>query len=252
MRFSLSGFLLMLGMLAGCYPKGDPAKPIPTVLVAAPQPARRLVVVLPGRADDIVALERSGIARAIQSQWPDADVVLSGLAMGYYLHGGAITRLHDEIIAPARRRYQEVWLLGASLGGLGALMYDNQWPGTIDGIVLMAPYLGEKPLLKQIAQAGGIAHWDPGPIPARVDGHNFQHELWRGLQAWSKDPRRSRNVWLAYGDRDYLRDTMPSLIPLLPPSQVFVRDGSHQWTVWTPASRDILAAINARRRQLAP
>lgn len=249
MRMSWSGLLLMLGMLCGCYPKGNPDKPIPTVLIPAPgQPVTRLVVVLPGRGDDIAGLQRVGISQAIQSQWPDSDVTLSGLAMGYYLQGGAIQRLHDEIIVPARAHgYREVWLLGASLGGLGALMYDAQWPDTVDGIVLMAPYLGEKPLLQEIAAVGGIAHWNPGPMPAQVNGDNFQHELWRHLQTWSRHPEHARNVWLAYGDRDYLRDTMPSLTPLLLPSHVFVRSGSHAWAVWAPASRDILARINAER-----
>ena len=184
MRLSFSGLLLMLGMLFGCYPKGDPSKPIPTAFLPAPQPARRLVVVLPGRGDGLDALQRTGIAQAIQAQWPDADVVLSGLAIGYYLKGGAIQRLHDEIVMPARTRgYREIWLLGASLGGLGALMYDGRWPGTVDGLVLMAPYLGEKPLLQEIAAAGGIAKWNPGPVPPQVNGDNFQHELWRDLQA---------------------------------------------------------------------
>lgn len=252
MRMSLSGLLLMLGMLCGCYPKGDPAKPIPTVLIPAPTSVQRLVVVLPGRGDGLAGLQRAGIAQAIQSQWPDADVVLSGLAMGYYLQGNAITRLHEEVIAPARARgYREVWLLGASLGGLGALMYDAQWPGTVDGIVLMAPYLGEKPLLDEIAAAGGIAQWDAGPVPAQVNGDNFQRELWRYLQTWPRDPVRARNAWLAYGDRDYLRDTMPSLVPLLPASHVMVRSGGHAWTVWVPAVKDVLAAIDVERRAQA-
>ena len=259
MRFSRSalllamGMLLTLDMLSGCYPKGDPHKQIPTVLIPAPQPAKRLVVVLPGRGDDIASLQHAGIAQVIRSQWPDADVTLSGLAIGYYLQGGAMRRLHDEIIVPAHAHgYREVWLLGASLGGLGALMYDGQWPGTIDGIVLMAPYLGEKPLLQEIAAAGGITQWKPGPAPAQVDGNNFQRELWRHLQSWSHDPARARNVWLAYGDSDRLRDSMPLLTPLLLSSHVLVRSGGHAWTVWTPAAHDILAAINTERTQRAP
>jgi hypothetical protein len=248
MRPSFSGLMLMLGMLFGCYPKGDPAKPIPTTFIPAPQPARRLVVVLPGRGDGLEGLQRAGIAQAIQAQWPDADVELSGLAIGYYLQGNAIRRLHDEIVMPARKRgYREIWLLGASLGGLGALMYDGQWPGTVDGLVLLAPYLGEKPLLEEIAAAGGIAQWNPGPRPQTIDGDNFQRELWRHLQGWSRDPSAARNVWLAYGDQDYLRDTMPSLVPLLPPRHVLVREGRHAWSVWTPAARDILARIDAER-----
>jgi hypothetical protein len=46
MRISLSGVLLMLGMLFGCYPKGDPSKPIPSRLLPAPRHAQRLVNVV--------------------------------------------------------------------------------------------------------------------------------------------------------------------------------------------------------------
>jgi hypothetical protein len=253
MRRFLSSLLLLLGILVGCYPKGDAGKPVPTILVPAPRAAHRLVVVLPGRSDDLSALRRFEIAQAIQSRWPDADVLLTGLAIGYYLNGNAIDRLHREIMVPARARgYSQVWLLGASLGGLGALMYDAQWPGTVDGLILMSPYLGEKPLLNEIAAAGGIARWNPGPAPASIDGNNFQHELWRHLQTWSKDPSRARNVWLAYGDQDYLRDTMPSLTPLLSPSHVLVRHGRHAWSVWAPATVEILDAIGSARDQGTP
>jgi Putative esterase len=253
MRPSLPVLLLLLGMLLGCYPKGDPDKPVPTATYPAPQPARRLVVVLPGRGDDLAGLQRAGIAQAIQAQWPDADVVLSGLAIGYYLHGNALQRLHDEILAPARvRGYQQIWLLGASLGGLGALMLDAQWPDAVDGVILMAPYLGEKPLLQEIETAGGLAHWNPGPEPAGINGDNFQRELWRSLQRWTDDPSRARSVWLAYGDQDPLRRTLPALIAVLPPSHVFERHGRHAWTTWTPATADILSAIEAERQQRTP
>lgn len=126
---SWSWLLLSLGMLLGCFPKGDPSKPIPTTLLAAPQKAQRLVVVLPGRGDSVDGLARSGIADAVQSAWPDADVILTGLALGYYMQGQAERRLHDEVIVPARKRgYAEVWLVGASMGGMGALMYDRAHP----------------------------------------------------------------------------------------------------------------------------
>lgn len=245
---SWSGLLLALGMLLGCYPKGDPSRPIPTTLLTAPQKAQRLVVVLPGRGDDLGGLARSGIAEAVQSAWPDADVILTGLALGYYMEGQAVQRLHREIISPARTRgYREVWLLGASLGGMGALMYDHSYPGDIDGIVLLAPYLGEKPLLDQIAAAGGVAQWQPGLVPAVVDNDNLQHELWRHLKTWSADPAKARNVWLAYGDRDKLRAAMPLLAPVLRPGHVLVRKGGHTWGVWSPATREMLHAADLER-----
>ena len=223
MRFpSWSWILLSLGMLAGCFPRGDPSMPIPTALVAAPEKARRLVVVLPGRADDINDLHASGIAQAVQSAWPDADVVLTGLAVGFYLEGQAEKRLHDEVIAPARGRgYAEVWLVGASRGGMGALLHDSSYPGGVDGMVLLAPYLGESPA---------------------------QPVLLRHLQTWQGEPQRAKDVWLAYGRGDRLRDTMPLLEPLLPPGQVLVRDGGHDWTLWSPVTGEILRRVDAQRR----
>lgn len=241
---SWTAALLALGMLAGCYPKGDPSKPIPSVFIAAPQKAKRLVVVLPGRGDDIAALQRSGMSEAIHASWPDADVILSGLALGYYMQGRAPQRLHDEIVVPARKRgYREVWLAGASLGGMGALLYDASYPDDADGLILLAPYLGERPLLDEISAAGGVATWDAGSKPDAIDANNFQRELWRHLQTWSRDPRKTRNVWLAYGDRDRLRSTMPLLVPLLPSDHVLLRQGGHTWKVWSPATREILGRV---------
>jgi pimeloyl-ACP methyl ester carboxylesterase len=245
---NLSGLLVAVGMLLGCYSKGDPGKPIPTSLAAAPGKATRLVVVLPGRGDDVAALRRSGMVEAIQAAWPDADVVLTGLALGYYMEGRAAQRLHEEVIVPAKRRgYREVWLAGASMGGMGALMYDRLYPGEADGLVLLAPYLGERPLLDEIASAGGVAGWNAGAVPASVDAQNYQRELWRHLQGWSRDPAKAGNVWLAYGDEDRLRDAMPLLTPLLRADHVLVREGGHAWTVWSPATRDILAREQASR-----
>jgi len=246
---SWSWIVLSLGMLVGCFPKGDPSKPIPTTLIAASQKAQRVVIVLPGRGDDLGGLARSNFAEAVQSAWPDADVILTGLALGYYMQGQAERRLHDDVVAPARTRgYREIWMVGASMGGMGALMYDRAHPDAVDGIVLLAPYLGEKPLLQEIAAAGGIAEWNPRPAPAAVNADNFQYELWRHLRTWGRDPDKVKNVWLAYGDRDRLREAMPVLTPLLRPEQVLVRDGGHAWSVWSPATRDVLLRIDATRK----
>lgn len=244
---SWSGVLLGLGLLLmGCYPKGDSSAPIPSLLQSSTlAEADTLVVVLPGRADDVDALRRSDIANAVQSAWPGADVQLTGLALGYYMAGNATQRLHEEIMVPARAHgYRHVWLLGASLGGMGALLYDRAYPEGADGLVLMAPYLGEKQLLQEIERAGGAGGWQPGPVPDALDADNFQHELWRYLKTWASDPTRAKTVWLAYGDRDRLRTAMPLLTPLLPSGHVFVRDGGHAWSTWTPAAVDILAGIN--------
>lgn len=237
--------MVALVALAGCAAGGDVRQPIPTQRIAAPQTAQRLVVVLPGRADDLVALQRSGIAAAIQSAWPDADVILAALTLPYYRAGEAPQRLHREILQPARTQgYRSIWLAGASMGGMGTLLYDAAYPGELDGLVLFAPYLGDKSLLREIHDAGGVARWQPGP-PQPVNAETWQRELWRHLQTWSSQPLQAQRVWLAYGDTDRLREAMPLLETLLPPAQVLRREGGHAWKVWSAAAIDVFHAIDA-------
>ncbi len=235
--------------LGGCAASGDIRQPIPTQRIAAPQAAQRLVVVLPGRADDLAALQRSGIAEAIQSAWPDADVTLAALTLPYYRAGDAPQRLQREIVQPARTQgYRSIWLAGASMGGMGTLLYDAAYPGAVDGLVLFAPYLGDAALLREIRDAGGLVHWQPGP-PQPVNADTWQRELWRHLQTWTTKPAQAQRVWLSYGDKDRLRAALPLLETVLPPMQVLRREGGHTWSVWSAAAIDVFRAIDATAAQ---
>lgn len=227
-------------LLAACSAGGDVTRPIPTLFVPAAQTARRLVIMLPGRGDSLDSLARRGIAQAIHGQWPDADVILTGLTMPFYRQGCATERLHDEIVAPALvRRYDQVWLAGISLGGMGALLYERAYPGQIDGMLLLSPYLGDPPIYREIIAAGGLAKWKPGPAqPLTPD--SYQRELWRSIQRWSGDPARTRSIWLAYGDKERFADRIGLLAAQLPADHVFELPGHHNWTLWAPAAQTLL------------
>lgn len=244
-RLSLSVAVVTLAaLLAACRAHGDPDVAIPTAHIAAPQPATRLIVVLPGRADDLGDLRESGVAEAVQRAWPDADVVLAELTLDYFLADRAIPRLHREIVEPARGRYDAVWLVGASLGGMGALLYDLEHPGVVDGLVLLAPYLGERALHDEIRAAGGLAAWRAGARRA-VGADTWQRELWRHVQSLPRQPETPR-VWLAYGDDDRFGDVMALLAQALPSTHVRVYDGFHDWDVWSMATHDVLQAARTR------
>lgn len=245
LRFLLTGLCALT--LGACVAHGDPSQPIPVATLpgnaATPQ---RLVVVLPGRADSLAGLRDSGMGEAIHAQWPDADIVFAEVTLDYYAQGDAPARLHREVIAPARTRgYREIWLAGASMGGMGTLLYDAQFPNEVDGMLLLAPYLGEFDLLQEIDHAGGIARWNGGASEG-FTATSWQRDLWRYIQGLANDPARNRRIWLAYGDDDRLRKAMPLLTPALSAEQVFVRDGGHTWRVWAPATRAMLQAIDAQ------
>jgi pimeloyl-ACP methyl ester carboxylesterase len=251
MRLRLSVLLYPLAvlLLAACSTGGDVRRPIPVRLVPATQPAHRLVVVLPGRGDDLDSLTRRGIDRIVHSQWPDADVVLTGLTLPFYRQGRAVRRLHEEILRPAHaRHYGQVWLAGISLGGLGALMYDRAYPGEVDGMLLVSPYLGDMPIYREIRAAGGLARWQPGPAQP-VTPETYQRELWRHIRDLRDGPG-SASVWLAYGDRERFRDRIALLATWLPSEQVFELPGHHNWTLWKTALRTLLA--HARPGQPRP
>ncbi|MGN2250030.1 alpha/beta hydrolase-fold protein [Frateuria sp. GZRe14] len=248
---SLLGPLVAL-LLAACSAGGDITRPIPTRWVPAAQPPHRLVVMLPGRGDDLQSLGKRGIAQTIHEQWPDADVILTGLTMPFYREGRAAERLHEEVLLPARvRHYDQVWLAGISLGGLGALMYDRAYPGEIDGMLLISPYLGDKPLYREIRAAGGLDRWQPGP-PQRFTAQTYQRELWRYIQSWSGDPGRAGSIWVAYGDKERFRDRIGLLAAQLPPGHVFELPGHHNWTLWSPAATTLLEHARLDRTRVNP
>ncbi len=234
-------------LLAGCINTGDRRQPIPTLAFTGATPGRALVVVLPGRWDDAQDMARAGMPEAIRRAWPDADVLLTGANMAYYTDGGLPKRLHDEVILPARERgYREIWMAGASMGGMGTLLYERQYPGELQGLVLLAPYLGGRGILEEITEAGGIAQWQPGPVPEAMNRSNYQNELWRYLQTWVNKPELGERVWLAYGDQDRLRDAVPVLSPLLANRQILERPGGHTWEVWVPAAGEVFTQIAQR------
>ena len=239
-RLLVPTLIASLLTLIGCVAGGDVTKPVPMTFIAAPNPAHRLVVMLPGRGDSLQGLTDKGIAGVIQQTWPDADVLLTGLTMPFYQQGRAVQRLHDEVIEPARRKpYQQVWLAGISLGGMGALLYDSAYPDQIDGLLLLSPYLGQDAIHQQIRQAGGLATWQAGP-PQPLGPDTFEHELWRSLQGWSKRPQRTGSTWIAHGADEPFRQSIELMTPLLPNDHVIMLPGKHNWTLWKPAMRAVL------------
>ena len=229
-------------LLGGCAAGGDVSKPIPTNLIAATKAGSKLVIVLPGRAEDLAALDRKNIAETIQASWPDADVMLTGLTLPFYRQGRAESRLQNEIIAPARARgVREIWLLGISLGGMGAILHEHEYPGGVDGIILLSPYLGGRRIQDEIRSSGSLAKWNPGPED-KLGPDTFERELWRTIQQWRNDPGRRSTVWLAYGEDEAFRESNELMGQALPASNVLMLPGGHDWKLWQPATTALLEA----------
>ncbi len=227
--------------LAGCVPLRPAPAPMPTVSFGEPARAgdRCLIVFLPGRYDSPETFGREGFPDLVRGRLGDVALVAADAHIGYYARKTVLERLHDDVIEPARRRgVRHVWIVGVSMGGLGALGYASRYPGAVDGIVLLSPYLGERPVIDEILAAGGPASWQP---PADVEPDDYSRALWRWLRRYAGDGAPSTRLFLGYGrdDRMALADGM--LAGLLPPDRVVVVAGGHDWATWRTVFRRFVA-----------
>jgi pimeloyl-ACP methyl ester carboxylesterase len=238
--------LAALGV-AGCIAIGDSTRPIAAETFAAPrqQPAARtLVIVLPGFGVDAQEMRDRGIARTIQEAWPEADVLLASATFAYYRDGRLVSRLHHDIVAPAvRAGYRRIWLAGASMGGMGALLYEREHGALLAGVVLFAPFLGDNALLEEIRKAGGLRSWDPGPLPESIDATNYQRQVWKMVRDWTERPERASRVWVASGSEDRLVSGARLLATALPEGRFIEMSGGHTWSTWIVLGKAVFSRI---------
>lgn len=233
--------------LTACFTIGNAKRPIASILVPATKPGmeRTLIVVLPGFGNDAKSMQKHDIGKAVHQRWAEADVLLTSATFAYYKERNIVERLQQDIIAPARAQgYQHIWLAGASIGGMGVLFYEHEHPGEMDGLVLLAPWLGDSDMLDEIRKAGGVSGWEPGPLPATVDGDNYQRELWRVVKRWSQDPAEADRVWLICGTDDRMFPTARLIEPVIPASHsIEVPGGGHDWKTFVTATDQIIGRI---------
>lgn len=225
---------------------GDSQVPIGTIEVPAPRPSaeRTLVIVMPGIGADAEEMRGHGVAGAIHAVWPEADVVLTSATFAYYRDGRLVDRLQEDVVAPALKKgYRRIWLAGASLGGMGALLYERERPGELAGIALFAPFLASDSLLDEIRAAGGARKWEPGPLPAEMNGDNYQRQVWAMVKGWAQRPELARRVWLFCGASDRMVDGARLLAQELPEGHFLERPGGHTWSTWDRGAREVFARI---------
>lgn len=227
MKFMVMTFFVILPSCAWLPRKA----PIPIErLVAGSKSGGELVIFLPGRWSRVAEFERECFFEIAAKRWPDARLVAPDLHLGYYRNMSVARRLHEDVILPARRSgVTEVRLVGISMGGLGALIYDVEYPNQVDELILLSPFVGEEMALKEIEAAGGLKNWQPGNIAQR----DYTRKLWLKLRAsWLENGARPKVV-LGCGLDDRLAAS----------NRLFEREflgagdgkwiaGGHDWPTW--------------------
>jgi len=150
---SFSLLLLTLAsaaVLSSCYFTRSPSRPLPALAFRNPRlaDARCLVVFLPGFLDTPDSYRDNDFPRDLIASGAGCDAVGVDLHFRYYGSVGVADMVYEDVLQPAiARGYDEIWLVGISMGGMGTLLTASQYAEHIDGIVLIAPFVGEEPVL---------------------------------------------------------------------------------------------------------
>ena len=191
------------------------------------EPGPALLAMLPGTGRDVGEFVAHGLVSAVHDRHLPVDVVAAQPELDLYLEAGS---LYDTLIAPAMARgYRRLWLLGVSLGGMGALLYAAARLAPVHGLVLLAPFLGTPGTLAEVSAAGGITGWPPQN--SRATAVEKTMLLW--LQSFlTRSPERRPAFYLGYGRQDRFARALGHLSRHLPQEQLVAAEGTHDWATW--------------------
>lgn len=233
----ITALLILTGLYSGCslfIPKGK--IPIATETYPAAINPKILMVMMPGIGNSASDFASNGFIEDLQTDYPFIDVITAETHFGYFKERSLTTRLKEDIITPAQDRgYDAIWLMGTSLGGLGGLLYAMEYPDDIAGIITIAPYLGEKALIRDIASAPSLSLW--------AQDYKGNDELARAI--WIPMIQRycdnqQPQIILATGEEDKFIKGHRLIAKCLPESKVHSTNGKHNWNTWKELWQQIL------------
>jgi pimeloyl-ACP methyl ester carboxylesterase len=184
------------------------------------------IVLLPGAWESGDGFARAGFHDAVRERGLAIELEYCELELAHVTDRSMLDRLCRGPIAAARAAGCEVvWLAGVSLGGFMALVIAEQHPLELNGVCLIAPYLGSRTITREISLAGGVAGWSPGEVAADDE----DRRIWRFI----KSRRGTRpGLYLGYGRDDRFADSQRLLAMALPSESVDVVSGAHDWLAW--------------------
>jgi pimeloyl-ACP methyl ester carboxylesterase len=193
-------------------------------------PAKLLIVLIPGAYEVPRDLQGAGFLAAVRDRGLAIDIALVAPQLAHVTDRSVLARLHSELVRPARSSGRmAVWFAGISLGGFLALLYAAEHTTELDGICLLAPYLGNRMITTEICGFQSLADWSTGTSGIQ-DELTEERRVWRYIA--SRTPSAPLIHYLGFGREDRFATAQHLLAAQLPPRAVDVVDGGHEPKVW--------------------
>jgi pimeloyl-ACP methyl ester carboxylesterase len=183
------------------------------------------IVLLPAAYTGPEDFIREGFLRCTRERELAIDLAFAEVSLQHVSDRTILRRLRHEAILPARAvGCASVWICGISLGGFLALAYAERYPTEVDGLCLLAPYLGNRIVTGEIERADGLLAWEPGELAADDD----ERRIWRYVKTHERPPA----LYLGFGSEDRFAASHRMMAAALAPEAVDERPGAHDWPVW--------------------
>jgi pimeloyl-ACP methyl ester carboxylesterase len=193
------------------------------------------VLFLPAAYTNPEDFVQAGFVSAVRERGLPLDLVFADLNLQHLTDRTILRRVRHELVLPARALgCRSIWLCGVSLGGFVGLAFAERYTSEIDGLCLLAPYLGNHMITGEIERAKGVAAWQPGDLAADDD----ERRVWRFIKLQPHPPQVT--IRLGYGSDDRFAHSQRMLAAALHPTQVRVIPGGHEWPVWGQLWADFL------------
>jgi esterase/lipase superfamily enzyme len=190
---------------------------------------RNLVVVLPTIGGEGSHYEEQGLISIFREKGFEAHLKVLDVRPSLYLKSKIVELLKTEVINPAKSiGYKEIYLIGISLGGYGALQYVTKYPEDVDGVFVLAPFLGGPLIANAIEKAGGLSNLEECPFIA----WQYACDMFLLIKNYTSHPGNRRRIILGYGTEDRFARQNHLLADVLEPDLVFTVQGGHDWETW--------------------
>jgi hypothetical protein len=188
---------------------------------------KTLLVLLPGAYDSPQDYIDQNFVKAIRNRNIFADIQIVDAHIGYYTKEQIVKRLEEEVVAPAKSKgYEKIWFVGISLGGYGSLLYSMNYPTALEGVFLMAPYVGVKEVTMDVQSQGGLKTW------VSKNETTVDFNLWRWLKGYALASSDMPKLFIGFGDNDRFAQPNGLIADVLPKARSMIIPGGHDWKTW--------------------
>ena len=185
---------------------------------------RSALVMLPGAHMPAHEFVQAGFMQSLVDQDLPLDLMVVDIDLVQTHPEDAQNRVREQVLMPARARYERLFVGGISLGGQAALLHAAQGAVHIDGLCLLAPYPGSRLAMNAIDRAGGLDSWQA----TALELSDPDYQIWQ----WLKQRPQTASFFMGYGREDRFFDGMQRQAAQWPLASIDVIPGAHDWPTW--------------------